>query len=408
MARKSIRINGIECIDGQVHLYIVRGQQLKDTTSDQLNFRIYRKQEDNYLQGFDYQEYFDNIDWKEAELIYEGPVERKERFHFVFTDSNVEFLKVYSYWAAYEEDDVPAGPAVVSVRDPRVWWSFSRIQETLKRIYDAYPGEKSMKVYGRSTRKKPLTGLRIGNPEKVVGLIGTVHAGESGPELFLSAMENIVKECPELLDEVGIAVLPSVNADGREDMVQGYPHYVRCNPNQVDLNRNFDASWEEIDYTYGLNTSILGSATYRGPYPGSEDETQAVMSFIDDIRPKVIFDGHCLASICSDCFLTAKSAKDDSAFNDLGKKFCTAYTKGFRDVEKEGIRYVFGCTAGSVPAYAYEKYRIPAFDMEFRPVKDEARERSCINGNTTFDLLDEFIEYHTKGIVHVLELLKEM
>jgi hypothetical protein len=55
MARKSIRINGIECIDGQVRLYIVRGQQLKDTTSDQLNFRIYRKQEDNYLQGFDYQ-----------------------------------------------------------------------------------------------------------------------------------------------------------------------------------------------------------------------------------------------------------------------------------------------------------------------------------------------------------------
>lgn len=405
MGRKSIRINGIESIEGKIKLYIVRGQQLKDNHNDILHFRIYRKREDGFLQGVDYQEYFENLNFREAELIYDGPVEKQDRFHFVYVDENVKPLDVLTYWVAYEKDEIPAGPVAVAVRDPRVWWPFSKIQATMQRIYNDYPYQKDIREYGFSTRNKPLTGLRIGNPGNVIGLVGAVHAGESGTELFLRAIENIVKECPDLPEKVGLAVLPSVNADAREDMALGVPHYVRCNPNQVDLNRNFDANWSNIDYTYGLNTSIFGSSTYRGPFPNSEKETKAVMSFVRHIKPTVIFCGHCLASICSDSFLTAKSAKEDTLFNERGKAFCKAYAAGFRDVEIEGIHYHHACTAGSLPAFAYEKYRIPTFDMEFRPVKDEAKERLCIVGKTTIGLLDEFTEYHTKGIVNVMKLL---
>ena len=210
---------------------------------------------------------------------------------------------------------------------------------------------------------------------------------------------------PDLLEKVGLAVLPCVNADGREDMALGVPHYVRCNPNGVDLNRNFDVNWDTIDYMYGLNTSIPGSATYRGPYPNSEDETKAVISFIDHIKPVVVFSGHWLSSICSDIFLTARSAIHDEAFNERGKAFCTAYSEGFRDVKKEGLQYQFGCTAGSLPAYAYSQYKIPAFDVEYRPVRDEKRERLCVVGKTQIDLLEEFVNYHTKGIIRVMKLI---
>lgn len=407
MARKSIRINDVKSVDGVIRLYIVRGQQLKDYQDDTIHLRIYRKKEDDFLQGVDYQEYFENLNWRDAVLIYDGSVEKQDRFHFVFTDEDVKPLDVFTYWAAYEKDEIPAGPVAVAVRDTSVWWPFSKIQGTMQRIYNQYPYQKDIREYGFSTMNKPLTGLRIGNPDKVIGLVGAIHAGESGAELFLSAIENIIRDYPELPEVVGLAVLPSVNADSREEMALGVPHYLRCNPNQVDLNRNFDASWSTVDYTYGLNTSIFGSATYRGPFPNSENETKAVISFVKGIKPTVIFNGHCLASICSDSFLTAKSAKEDELFNQRGKWLCKAYSNGFRDVEKEGVHYHHGCTAGSLPAFAYEKYKIPAFDMEFRPVKDEQRERLCIVGKTTKDLLDEFIEYHTKGIVNVMKCLAD-
>ena len=85
-------------------------------------------------------------------------------------------------------------------------------------------------------------------------------------------------------------------------MATGTPQYLRCNPNGVDLNRNFDANWDTVDLMYGLNTTIHGSITYRGPFPESEDETKAVVNFLHKVRPRAVFCGHCLSSICGDCF----------------------------------------------------------------------------------------------------------
>ncbi len=403
MASKSIRFLRGRSENGLVRLYIERGYPLYNNNSDVLNFRIYRKKEDGFLQGSDYYEYFDALNFKDADIIYTGPLTKQDRYYFVYTDSDVKLLDVYAYWVAYDNDSVPAGPLGIAVRDPEVWWTYERINQEMNRLYNIYSGEKKFKTFGYSTRKKEIKGLVIGNQEKCIGLIGVVHAGESGPELFLKAAAHIAINYPEVLSKVGLAILPDVNTDCREDMATGTPQYLRCNPNGVDLNRNFDANWEIIDYTYGLNTSILGSITYRGPFVESEEETKATVNFINTVKPKVIFCGHCLSSICSDCFLTAKEAKGNVEYEKKCMELITPYSNGFRDTEKEGVALHYGTTCGSIPAFAYKKYGIPAFDMEFRVVKDDKRERECISGKTTKDLLDEYIGYHTAGIINVMK-----
>lgn len=403
MARKCIRFLRGKCEDGVVRLYIERGSPLYQNQSDELHFRIYRKKENEFEQDNDYNEYFDAIDYREAELIYDGPLKKQDSYCFVYTDRDVKPLDIYAYWAAYKDETVPAGPVGIFVRHPDVWWTFKRINDTMEEIHRQYTGRKSLEPYGYSTRKKILKGLVLGNPDRCIGLIGAVHAGESGPELFLKAAEFIVQNHPELLEKTGLAILPSVNADCREDMATGMPQYMRCNPNGVDLNRNFDAKWDTVDLTYGLNTSVHGSITYRGPFPQSEDETNAVVTFLEKVRPFAIFNGHCLSSICGDCFLAPKNAIGDEEYKNRCIQLIKPYSQGFRDVDKEGVAFHYGTTAGSVPAYAYKKYGIPAFDMEFRAVKDVKKERECVIGRTTPELLHEYIGNHTNGIIHLLK-----
>lgn len=407
MARKSIRFLRGKSEDGIVRLYIERGFPLYNNQSDVLHFRVYRKKEDAFQQGNDYYEYFDSIDFSEADLIYDGPLKKQDSYYFIYTDRDVKPTEVYAYWVAFKDDEIPTGPLGISVRHPDVWWTFKRINTEMERLYSTYRGQKSLKSYGYSTSKKELKGLILGNFDQCIGLMGTVHAGESGPELFLRAAGTIVEKHAELLEKTGLAILPSVNADCREDMATGTPQYLRCNPNGVDLNRNFDANWDTVDLTYGLNTSIHGSITYRGPFPQSEDETKAVVNFIDQVRPSVIFCGHCLSSICGDCFLTSKDSQEDETYRKLCLDMITPYSEGFRDVKKERVSFHYGTTTGSVPTYVYKKYKIPAFDMEYRTVKDEIRERECVIGRTTPELLDEYTRYHTNGIINLMKVMAD-
>ena len=102
--------------------------------------------------------------------------------------------------------------------------------------------------------------------------MGNVHAGESGAEICLSSLKYILENKPEILKKTGIAILPSVNADQREEMAVGAPWYIRVNKNGVDINRNFDADWEEVTHGYGIASDDPRSVTYRGKYPESEPE----------------------------------------------------------------------------------------------------------------------------------------
>ncbi|MCK5802099.1 MAG: hypothetical protein KAI66_04670 [Lentisphaeria bacterium] len=360
--------------------------------------RILRREEPDFIFGESYAEFFDGLTAADAEVVFEDLLAVHNGRKFTFIDDTVEVGRVYVYWAQLCDDTDSVGPVAVKVRDQAVWWPYETVRERLDALA-AHSPLVEVCEFGRSVRGVPMVGALAGNRERMVAFVGAVHAGESGPELLVPALERLALEAPELLEKVGMAVFPTVDVDAREDNVRGTPWYLRTNANGVDLNRNFDADWLEIALGYGLDSSDPDAATYRGPAPHSEPETGAVVKFVEGCRPCAVFCCHCLASICGDTFLVSQVAKEDTAFCAEATTLASAYAGGMYPEREGEASLTFGCSSGSLPHWLYRK-GIPAFDLELGTNEDA---RPCIRDETTPELLAVYQERHAAGIRRVLE-----
>lgn len=181
----------------------------------------------------------------------------------------------------------------------------------------------------------------------------------------MGVVRNILEKHPELLKKVGIAVLPSVNTDEREKMVCGTPWYIRRNTNGVDLNRNFDVNWEEVSTMYNVRSDDPRATSYRGGCPASEPETQAVMQFLELIKPQVCLCVHSMSSIPGDILLCSRIAEGDAEYLEQAETTARVYKEGYRRELNWLVKtpMVYGITQGSLPAYAYSR-GVVCFDLE--------------------------------------------
>ncbi len=131
---------------------------------------------------------------------------------------------------------------------------------------------------------------------------GSLHAREYvTSELVTRFAEELVDgygkdaDITWLLDYFNIAIVPTVNPDGRKLAEQGYSWRKNTNPNPsageesasfpnygVDLNRNFDFKWGEIPEG---SSGDPNSELYRGSAAFSEPETQAVEDYVTSLFP---------------------------------------------------------------------------------------------------------------------------
>lgn len=145
----------------------------------------------------------------------------------------------------------------------------------------------------------PLRVLKLGNsnlpgPKPVLFLVGSIHAREYTPaELVLRFAEELVAgygtdaDATWILDHHEVHVLVHANPDGRKRAEGGLLWRKNANngycPNTntrgADLNRNFPFVWGE----YNGSSPVACDDTYRGPTPGSEPETQAIVDHLRDI-----------------------------------------------------------------------------------------------------------------------------
>lgn len=297
-----------------------------------------------------------------------------------------------------------SGPAPVRVRDPYIWWPYARVCQEVEALAREFPSLVRLEQIGRTVGGQPLIALRAGSASPNVAFVGLVHAGESGPELLVPMLRRLLAERPDLLRHAGVAVLPSLNPDGRDTMVRGVPWYLRTNRNGVDLNRNFDADWDEVAYGYGLDSSDPEAATYRGPCPASEPETQAAAHFLEARPPAVVFSFHCLASICSNAFLTTAKGASDASFAALAGRLANRYEQGMFPEAAAETTVHYACSSGSLPHWVYRRFGVPAFDLELGPDPDA---KACVRDGTTREMLDAYRERHTGGLVNVLECLSK-
>lgn len=368
---------------------------------------IYRMEAPGFVFDFHYREYFDDFSVKNAEIVWKGAVYRNGNW-CTYEDYEVELHKVYVYWVTTpSEPEKVTGPVTVKIRDRAVWWSFEKVLRETDRLAGEFAGVDTVQV-GETVQHKPLVALRAGNPDKVVALIGSVHAGEGGPEVWLRVVRNILENHPRLLERVGIALLPSVNADAREEMVCGTPWYIRKNVNGVDLNRNFDVNWQEVSAMYGCRSDEPRDPTYRGVRPASEPETRAVVRFLELVQPQVCLSAHSMSSIPGDVLLCAGIAEGDAEYLERAGAAARAYKEGYRRILNWPVKtpMVYGTTQGSLPAYAYTK-GIVCFDMEHangvenNPFDDSKQDLA------TKEMIDLCVRCHTEGVVALLNHLGE-
>ena len=366
------------------------------------SFRIYRLETNDFVFGRDYEEFFFGLSHTSAQLVFEGPLSPTNNRKYTYTDEHVETGSTYAYFI--QATDAPiVGPVPVRVRDPEIWWSYHTLQTRIQELANIAPDHVKITTCGHTSAGRNIFCLNIGQGTRTLGLVGLIHAGESGPELIVPALKTLLQIQPELFDHVRVVAIPGVNLDAREQEAEGTPWYLRTTPGGVDINRNFPSDWQNTEYGYGLDSSDPDAITFRGYAPICASETQAIINTFTQTPPDVLFAYHSLASICGMPALGSHKGQNNTAYTSKCETFVRQYALGlFPEMPFDPKWLYYGTSAGSLPAWLYDLGGIPAFDLEARHNSPEA---PCIIDQTNRTLLADYQQRHTRAIANVLKQL---
>lgn len=220
-----------------------------------------------------------------------------------------------------EEEPMPtpaptADSAPIVTRDSPTY-SPETLAAELEALHARYPEETRLSVYGTSCLGQPLYAMEIGNPEATTRVL--VQAGMHGREwinvqILMAQIEDyLAKDMYDpMLERASFLFVPMSNPDGVriaqegaawienaayralvERLIEesGRSHTLwKANGRGVDLNRNFDAHWEDSRVIEGIEGPAY--AHYPGPTPESEPETRALLALTEDYAPTVTLSYH--------------------------------------------------------------------------------------------------------------------
>lgn len=149
----------------------------------------------------------------------------------------------------------------------------------------------NVSVIGHSVENRPLEVHRFGGGPVSKLIVAGIHGGyESNTVALADEFIAYLNEHPQHIPEdTTLLILRSLNPDGlaRSPNAEG-----RANANNVDLNRNWPFRWAPNWSRDGCFNELILSG---GSAPGSEPEVQALMKFIDLVRPRAIISYHSAA-----------------------------------------------------------------------------------------------------------------
>jgi hypothetical protein len=184
---------------------------------------------------------------------------------------------------------IPAAESQVLQRDsPGFYHTWETLTKDLQDLSKAHPGLTRLYSIGKGSLGLDLWMIEITNFNAAsppledrthIYLDGGTHGNEQlGTEAAFEVVLMLLNEFEKnetvtwMVNNQHYFIVPMVNTDG--NVLNS-----RTNAKQVNINRNFPVGWEREGAT-----DTPGS-NYRGPYPGSESETQAVMAAIDRVKP---------------------------------------------------------------------------------------------------------------------------
>ncbi|MGI6120216.1 MAG: M14 family metallopeptidase [Desulfosporosinus sp.] len=243
-----------------------------------------------------------------------------------------------------------------------------------------------VEIAGKSVLGKNLYTLKLGNGPVEVFYNGAHHALEwITALLLLKFTENFAKayakgrqirgyDLKEIWRQNTIYILPMVNPDGVDLVLQGLqrdnPFYEQliawnngrmdfasvwqANIKGVDLNHNYDASWElskQAEPAYGIHGP--GPTRFSGTHPESEPESKAVADFTRNHNFKLVLAYH---SQGEEIYWTYQD-KTPAESERIGELF--ARLSGYALAEPTGITSFAG-----YKDWFIDKFRKPGFTME--------------------------------------------
>ncbi len=276
---------------------------------------------------------------------------------------------------------------------------------TMAQLADAYPQLVEIVTIGESWQRVqnaelgyPLQVLRLTNrhtrgPKPVMFAMSAIHAREYTPaELMTRFAEQLLAGYGEeadatwLLDHNEFHLLLQANPDGRKRAEQNV--LWRKNTNTVaapcstingsyhpgiDLNRNYPWGW----MSSGTSASARCAATYSGPAPASEPETQAVTDYLLTIFPDrrpgnpqdpsipaaadtqgLFLDMHSYTGLVLWPWGTSGTTGNNQAFVTLGRRLAW-----FNDYAPQQSVLLYP-TRGTTVDFAYGELGVPAFTYE--------------------------------------------
>lgn len=186
-----------------------------------------------------------------------------------------------------------------------------QVSQLLEQFAATYPQKAERLALGTTHMGATIWALRISTAldsearRPAVLFDGGIHGNEyPSTEVCLDIANELLSKTdtdskyPQWLKDLDVYVVPLVNPDGRylsynvdltwrknarDNDGDGLPHESAKPGNDgVDINRNFPLGWGSDDEG---SSGEIQAFNYRGAEPASEPETQAMMTFIQAIRP---------------------------------------------------------------------------------------------------------------------------
>lgn len=232
-----------------------------------------------------------------------------------------------------------------------------------------------------------LTNSTVPGPKPRLFVMASIHAREYMPaELatrfaeYLVHHYNVDPDVTWLIDHHEMHLMLQANPDGRKQAESGLQWRKNTNedycspfPNSrgADLNRNFEFQWG----CCGGSSGFQCDATYRGPAPASEPETQAIQNYVrsqfpdqrgDDLvqaapsdATGVFLDLHSYSELVLWPWgFTTSPAPNATALQTLGRKF--AFYNGYKPDQAVGLY----ATDGTTDDFAYGELGLAAYTFE--------------------------------------------
>ena len=165
--------------------------------------------------------------------------------------------------------------------------SYDEFVAAMHQLAAKYPAL-SVKAEGPASDGRQLYTFNLGDSAKPTMYFGgSVHGWEWENAYGLMRLAELLAENPRIegldTNRLHFKIMPIQNP-------WGHDHFTRQNARGVDLNRNFDAGWEELPAPQDVVTPW--DYNYKGARPASERETQIIQGIVDRYRPICVIDFH--------------------------------------------------------------------------------------------------------------------